>query len=59
MIPLLVGVARHTNEYMKADLGVYKSEGLRPGEGQVIDHMGSLFFSAPIVFHYYRYFFTE
>jgi predicted CDP-diglyceride synthetase/phosphatidate cytidylyltransferase len=57
MIPLLVILGQHTIEYVKRDLGVSKSPS-RPGQGKILDNLRSLFFTAPVVLHYYRYFLT-
>lgn len=55
MIPLLVIMGHHTIDYIKADLGV-EGDVLLPGRGQILDNMKSLFFTAPIIFHYFKYF---
>jgi phosphatidate cytidylyltransferase len=55
MIPALVIVGNHTITYIKSDLGITK-ENLRPGKGLIIDNIQSFLFTAPIVFHYIRYF---
>jgi len=58
MIPLLVIIGHHTADYIKADLGV-SDDVLFPGRGQILDNMKSLFYTAPVVFHYIRYFLDE
>jgi len=55
MIPLLVQMGRRTGEYVEADLGI-REDTLFPGRGQILDNLKSLLFTAPIVFHYLRYF---
>ncbi len=55
MIPLLVIMGHHTIDYIKADLGV-EGDVLLPGRGQILDNMKSLFYAAPIIFHYFKYF---
>lgn len=55
MIPPLVAMGRHTGNYVKADLGV-SDDALFPGRGQILDNLKSFFFTAPVVFHYIRYF---
>ena len=58
MIPILVIIGHHTANYIKADLGV-SDDVLFPGRGQILDNMKSLFYTAPVVFHYIRYFLDE
>lgn len=55
MIPLLAVMGQRTGDYVKADLGV-DDDALLPGQGQILDHLKSYFFTAPIMFHYVRYF---
>jgi len=55
LIPLLVMMGRQTGEYVEADLGVAE-ETLSPGRGQILDNLKSLLFTAPVVFHYIRYY---
>jgi phosphatidate cytidylyltransferase len=57
MIPLLVILGQHTIGYVKRDLGVSESPST-PGQGKILDNLRSLFFTAPLVFHYFRYFLT-
>jgi phosphatidate cytidylyltransferase len=57
MTPLLVLMGRRTGDYVEADLGV-KIDALSPGRGQILDNLKSLLFTAPVVFHYIRYFLT-
>ncbi len=57
LIPALVIMGRHTIDVIKEDLGVIDEE-LLPGRGQIIDSMKSVFYTAPVVFHYIRYFLT-
>ena len=56
LIPLLVIIGNYTTDYFEADLGIEK-EMLSPGRGQIFDNLKSLFYAAPIVFHYFKYFF--
>lgn len=55
IIPALVTVGRHTIEHMQQDLGIEKSRP-RAGHGQILDNLKSVFYTAPVVFHYLRYF---
>ncbi len=55
MIPILVLMGHHLGDYIKEDLGV-SDEALFPGRGQILDNLKSFFFTAPVVFHYTRYF---
>ena len=57
LIPLLVVMGRHTIDVIKEDLGI-TDEKLLPGRGQILDCMKSIFYTAPVVFHYIRYFLT-
>ena len=57
LIPLLVIMGHHTIYYIKSDLGI-DEDVLLPGRGQILDNMKSLFYVAPIVFHYYKHFCT-
>lgn len=55
MIPALVVIGYYTVRYFEIDLGITEHE-LRPGKGLIIDNVKSLLYTAPIVFHYIRYF---
>jgi phosphatidate cytidylyltransferase len=55
LIPLLVEVADRTMSYIKPDLGVAEKD-LVPGEGQILNSLKGFLYSAPIVFHYVRYY---
>lgn len=55
MIPILVMMGHRVSNYVKADLGI-EEDLLIPGRGQIIDNLRSLFFVAPVMFHYIRYF---
>ena len=55
MIPVLIIIGNHTINYIKFDLGI-DEKNMCPGRGAVIDNMKSIFYSAPVVFHYIRYF---
>jgi phosphatidate cytidylyltransferase len=57
MIPPLVGMGHRTSDYVKDDLGILEDQ-LFPGRGRILDSVKSFFFTAPIVFHYIRYFLT-
>ena len=57
LIPVLVIMGQHTIDYVKVDLGI-EEDLLLPGRGQILDNIKSLFYTAPIVFHYYKYFFV-
>jgi len=55
LMPALVMMGRHTGNYVEADLGVAQ-ETVGPGRGQILDNLKSLLFTAPVVFHYLRYY---
>jgi phosphatidate cytidylyltransferase len=55
LIPALVAIGRHTIRYIEKDFGIRRDE-LVPGKGQVLDSLRSFLYTAPIVFHYIRYF---
>jgi len=55
LIPALAAMGRHTIDYVKYDLGIRSADPL-PGRGEILDHLRSLFFVAPVVFHYIRYY---
>ena len=55
MIAALVMIGKRTVRVVESDLGIVLEE-LEPGKGEMIDNIKSLFFTAPIVFHYIRYF---
>ena len=57
LIPLLVLLGHRTIGFVEADLGI-RIDALTPGRGQTLDNMKSFFFTAPVVFHYIRYFLT-
>ena len=56
LIPVLVIMGQYTIDYVKADIGV-EEDLLLPGRGRILDNIKSLFYTAPIIFHYYKYFF--
>lgn len=55
MIPLLVIMGHHAGDFIKKDLGV-EEDLLLPGRGQILDNLQSLFYTAPVMLHYIRYF---
>ena len=55
LIPALVIMGRQTIDVIKVDMGIIEEE-LLPGRGQILDSMKSIFYTAPVVFHYIRYF---
>ena len=55
MIPALVVIGHHTVSYFEVDLGIIEDEA-KPGKGLIINNAKSLLYTAPIVFHYIRYF---
>jgi phosphatidate cytidylyltransferase len=55
IIPALVIIGNHTVEFLESDLGIDR-ENLRSGKGLIIDNLKSILYTAPIVFHYIRYF---
>ena len=55
MIPILVIMGQHVGNYVEADLRVDRVSPA-PGSGQILDNIKPLFFAAPVVFHYIRYF---
>ena len=55
IVPALVIIGNHTISYFESDLGIVKTD-LQPGRGLIIDNIKSMLFTAPIVFHYIRYF---
>ena len=55
MIPVLVQMGHHAGRFVEADLGI-QEDLLVPGRGQILDNLQSLFYAAPVMFHYIRYF---
>ncbi len=55
MIPALVVMGYQTVQYFEIDLGITENV-MTPGRGLIIDNTKSLLFTAPVVFHYIRYF---
>ena len=55
LIPALVAVGSFTMDCLEVDLGIDRSR-LSPGRGAVLNSMKSYLYSAPVVFHYLRYF---
>ena len=55
LIPLFVVAGDFTIEAIAKDLGIERDD-LAPGKGRIIDGTRSYLFTAPIVFHYLRYF---
>ncbi len=58
---LVIGIAGFlgdiTMSAMKRDLGVKDASGLIPGHGGILDRVDSLTYAAPILTHFFRYFF--
>lgn len=57
LIPAMVAIGRHTIFYIQEDLKI-TVEDLHPGRGQILYYIRSFLYSAPVVFHYIRYFLT-
>jgi phosphatidate cytidylyltransferase len=57
MTPLLVQAGHHVGRFVEADLGI-QEDLLVPGRGQILDNLQSMFYAAPVMFHYIRYFLT-
>lgn len=55
LIPVCVCMGRFTLKQMEDDLGI-RAERLQPGRGLTIDGLKSYLFTAPVVFHYLRWF---
>jgi phosphatidate cytidylyltransferase len=55
LMPVLVLMGNHTVDVLERDLGISAAD-LEPGRGRVLDSMKAFLFSAPIVFHFLRYF---
>ena len=55
MTPVLVHMGHHAGRFVEADLGI-QEDLLVPGRGQILDNLQSLFYAAPVMFHYIRYF---
>jgi phosphatidate cytidylyltransferase len=58
LIPLLVFAGNFALDAIEADLGISR-ERLLPGTGRIIHGTKSFLFTAPVVFHYIRYFWEE
>jgi phosphatidate cytidylyltransferase len=62
IIGFLLGVAGFVGDVtvsaVKRDLGVKDSGSLIPGHGGVLDRLDSLTYTAPLFFHFVRYFYT-
>jgi len=58
LIPALISISNFTIDYLEFDLGV-KREEILPGKGEILDSIKSIFYTAPIVLHYVRYFLDE
>ncbi len=58
LIPALVVVGNLSVSAIESDLGIAQEE-LVPGTGQIIHGVKSYLFTAPVVFHYIRYFWEE
>jgi phosphatidate cytidylyltransferase len=55
LIPTLVAVGAFTIDHLEEDLGIDRGR-LAPGRGEVLNSLKSLLYTAPVVFHYLRYF---
>ncbi len=55
MLPVLVLMGRFTISGIENDLGI-AGDRLTPGRGEVLDSLQSYLFTAPVVFHYLRWF---
>ena len=55
LIPFLVAVGSFTMDCLEADMGIERSR-LSPGRGAVLNSMKSYLYTAPVAFHYLRYF---
>ncbi|MFC2107182.1 hypothetical protein ACFLRY_02480 [Bacteroidota bacterium] len=55
MIPAMVIIGYQTVQYFEIDLGITENV-MKPGRGLIIDNTKSLLFTAPVIFHYIRYF---
>jgi phosphatidate cytidylyltransferase len=58
LIPLLVLAGSFATAAIESDLGISKDR-LLPGTGQIIHGAKSFLFTAPVTFHYIRYFWEE
>jgi phosphatidate cytidylyltransferase len=58
LIPLLVLAGSFATAAIESDLGISKNR-LLPGTGRIIHGAKSFLFTAPVVFHYIRYFWEE
>jgi phosphatidate cytidylyltransferase len=55
LLPLLVLMGNFTLRALEVDLGI-SPERLEPGRGRIFDAVKSYVFTAPVIFHYLRYF---
>lgn len=55
LVPGLVAVGCFTIDHLEEDLGIERQR-LRPGRGEVLDSLKSFLYTAPVVFHYLRYY---
>ena len=52
---MLVGLGRFTIRQIEGDLGI-RADRLQPGRGHLIEGLKCMLFTAPITFHYLRWF---
>jgi phosphatidate cytidylyltransferase len=55
VIPTLVAMGAFTMDCLETDMGIDR-ECLKAGRGAVLNSMKSFLFTAPVVFHYLRYY---
>jgi len=55
LIPMLVAIGSFTMDCLEVDMGIERDR-LSPGRGAVLNSMKSYLYTAPVVFHYLRFF---